>query len=101
MIISKPAIIFHTSQAFFNFLSMACFASVASFQAKWGVGPSGLTGFALFVSISGILLSLFLIPPGVTRRVCSHGHGLRFQPSYRLHNHHLGMDGSRVQKRQQ
>lgn len=39
MIISKPAIIFHTSQAFFNFLSMACFASVASFQAKWGVGP--------------------------------------------------------------
>ncbi|KAN0093118.1 hypothetical protein V8E55_003902 [Tylopilus felleus] len=61
MIISKPAIIFHTSQAFFNFLSMACFASVASFQAKWGVGPSGLTGFALFVSISGILLSLFLM----------------------------------------
>lgn len=39
MIISKPAIIFHTSQAFFNFLSMACFASVASFQAKWNVGP--------------------------------------------------------------
>ncbi|KAG6369401.1 hypothetical protein JVT61DRAFT_14933 [Boletus reticuloceps] len=61
MIISKPAIIFHTSQIFFNFLAMACFASVASFQAKWGVGPSGLTGFALFVSISGILLSSFLM----------------------------------------
>ncbi|KAG9315137.1 hypothetical protein JVU11DRAFT_4260 [Chiua virens] len=61
MIISKPAIIFHTSQAFFNFLAMACFASVASFQAKWGVGPSGLTGFALFVSISGIFLSVFLM----------------------------------------
>jgi len=61
MIISKPAIIFHTSQAFFNFLSMACFASVASFQAKWGVGPSGLTGFALFVSVSGIFLSTFLL----------------------------------------
>ena len=39
MIISKPAIVFHTSQIFFNFLAMACFASVASFQAKWGVGP--------------------------------------------------------------
>ena len=79
MIISKPAIIFHTSQVFFNFLSMACFASVASFQAKWGVGPcaqhltsprvlwltslyaAGLTGFALFVSVSGIFLSLFLL----------------------------------------
>ncbi|KAH0833165.1 hypothetical protein J3R83DRAFT_12192 [Lanmaoa asiatica] len=61
MIISKPAIIFHTSQAFFNFLSMACFASVASFQAKWGVGPSGLTGFALFVSVTGIFLSIFLM----------------------------------------
>ncbi|KAF8134858.1 hypothetical protein EV363DRAFT_1160051 [Boletus edulis] len=61
MIISKPAIIFHTSQIFFNFLAMACFASVASFQAKWGVGPSGLTGFALFVSISGIFLSSFLM----------------------------------------
>ncbi|KAI6042464.1 hypothetical protein EDC04DRAFT_2658242 [Pisolithus marmoratus] len=61
MIISKPAIIFHTSQAFFNFLSMACFASVASFQAKWGVGPSGLSGFAIFVSVSGIFLSLFML----------------------------------------
>ncbi|KAG1781804.1 hypothetical protein EV702DRAFT_1073515 [Suillus placidus] len=61
MIISKPAIIFHISQTFFNFLAMACFASVASFQAKWGIGPSGLSGFALFVSISGIFLALFLL----------------------------------------
>ncbi|KAF9243555.1 hypothetical protein BU15DRAFT_42893 [Melanogaster broomeanus] len=61
MIISKPAIIFHTSQIFFNFLSMACFASVASFQAKWHVGPSGLSGFAIFVSVSGIFLSLFMM----------------------------------------
>lgn len=61
MIISKPAIIFHTSQAFFNFISMACFASVASFQAKWGIGPSGLSGFAIFVSVSGIFLSLFML----------------------------------------
>ncbi|KAL4066822.1 hypothetical protein V8B97DRAFT_1949111 [Scleroderma yunnanense] len=61
MIISKPAVIFHTSQTFFNFLSMACFASVASFQAKWGVGPSGLSGFAIFVSVSGIFHSLFMM----------------------------------------
>ncbi|KAI0926273.1 hypothetical protein AcV5_008775 [Taiwanofungus camphoratus] len=61
MIVSKPAIVFHASQAFFNFLAMCCFASVASFQAKWHVGPSGLTGFALFVSVTGILFPLFLL----------------------------------------
>ncbi|KAI0261546.1 hypothetical protein BC834DRAFT_468820 [Gloeopeniophorella convolvens] len=61
MIVSKPAIIFHSSQIFFNFLAMCCFASVASFQAKWHIGPSGLSGFALFVSITGIFLSLFLL----------------------------------------
>jgi len=41
MIISKPAVIFHTSQAFLSFIAMCCFASVAAFQAHWGVGPSG------------------------------------------------------------
>jgi len=61
MIVSKPTIIFHTSQIFFNFLAMACFASVASFQAKWHVGPSGLTGFALFVTIAGMFLSAFMV----------------------------------------
>ena len=59
---------------------MACFASVAAFQAKWGVGPcmckhlfsfdfnelklsfvAGLSSFALFVSIAGILLSAFML----------------------------------------
>ncbi|KAG7089632.1 hypothetical protein E1B28_011295 [Marasmius oreades] len=61
MIISKPAVVFHTSQVFFNFLAMACFASVAAFQGKWGVGPSGLTGFGLFITIMGILLSSFMM----------------------------------------
>ncbi|KAH8117762.1 hypothetical protein DFH11DRAFT_1570516 [Phellopilus nigrolimitatus] len=61
MIVSKPAVILHSSQAFFNFLAMCCFASVASFQAKWDVGPSGLSGFAIFVSIAGIILSLFML----------------------------------------
>ncbi|KAF8740966.1 hypothetical protein AX14_006443 [Amanita brunnescens Koide BX004] len=61
MIVSKPTIAFHSFQIFFNFLAMACFASVAAFQAKWGVGPSGLSSFALFVSIAGILLSAFML----------------------------------------
>ncbi|KZT06022.1 uncharacterized protein LAESUDRAFT_654232 [Laetiporus sulphureus 93-53] len=61
MIVHKPAIIFHASQAFFNFLAMCCFASVAAFQARWHVGPSGLTGFALFVSVTGVVFPLFLL----------------------------------------
>ncbi|KAJ3481909.1 hypothetical protein NLJ89_g12175 [Agrocybe chaxingu] len=61
MIVSKPTIVFHASQIFFNFIAMCCFASVASFQAKWKVGPSGLTGFALFVAISGMFLSAFML----------------------------------------
>ncbi|KIL67457.1 hypothetical protein M378DRAFT_9250 [Amanita muscaria Koide BX008] len=64
LIVSRPTIIFHSFQIFFNFLAMACFASVASFQAKWGVGPSGLSGFALFVAVAGMFLStaMFMIP---------------------------------------
>jgi len=61
MIISKPAIIFHIGQAFFNFLAMCCMASVAAFQAKFDVGPSGLSGFAIFIAVLGILLPLFLL----------------------------------------
>ncbi|KAI0350032.1 hypothetical protein OH77DRAFT_1431424 [Trametes cingulata] len=61
MIVSKPAIVFYVSQAFFNFLAMCCMAAISAFQAKWGVGPSGLSGFAVFVSVTGILYSLFLL----------------------------------------
>jgi len=61
MIVSKPAIICHTSQIFFLFLAMCCFGSVASFQAKYKIGPSGLSAFALFVSIAGMFLALFLL----------------------------------------
>lgn len=32
-------IVFRVLQIFFDFIAMACFASVASFQAKWKVGP--------------------------------------------------------------
>ncbi|KAF9024957.1 hypothetical protein BDZ89DRAFT_1068736 [Hymenopellis radicata] len=61
MIISKPAIVFHSSQIFFNFLAMCCFASVAAFQAKWDVGPSGLSAFTLFLTVLGILLASFML----------------------------------------
>ncbi|KAG5650816.1 hypothetical protein H0H81_010941 [Sphagnurus paluster] len=61
MIVSKPTIVFHASQIFFSFLAMACFASVASFQAKWGIGPSGLSGFALFIAVAGMFLSSFML----------------------------------------
>ncbi|KAI9512961.1 hypothetical protein F5148DRAFT_1159530 [Russula earlei] len=61
MIVSKPAIICHTSQAFFGFLAMCCFASVASFQARFKIGPSGLSGFAIFISLAGMFLALFLL----------------------------------------
>ncbi|KAJ7746609.1 hypothetical protein B0H16DRAFT_1556417 [Mycena metata] len=61
MIVSKPMIVFHTSQIFFNFLAMCCFASVAAFQAKWHIGPSGLSGLAIFLSILGMILPLFML----------------------------------------
>ncbi|KAJ7721717.1 hypothetical protein DFH07DRAFT_295508 [Mycena maculata] len=61
MIVSKPMIVFHTSQIFFNFLAMCCFASVAAFQEKWHVGPSGLSGLAIFLSILGMFLPLFML----------------------------------------
>jgi len=61
MIISKPAIVFHTLQAFFSFLAMACFASVAAFQARFKVGPSGLSGFAIFITVVDLVLALFMM----------------------------------------
>ncbi|EIN04994.1 hypothetical protein PUNSTDRAFT_75478 [Punctularia strigosozonata HHB-11173 SS5] len=61
MIVSKPTIILHTAQTFFNFLAMCCFASVAAFQSHWGIGVSGLSGFTLFVTISGMFLALFML----------------------------------------
>ncbi|KAI0033100.1 hypothetical protein K488DRAFT_78101 [Vararia minispora EC-137] len=61
MIVSKPIIVCHACQIFFAFIAMCCFASVASFQAKWKVGPSGLTGFALFVAIFTMFLAAGLL----------------------------------------
>ncbi|KZS92381.1 hypothetical protein SISNIDRAFT_486422 [Sistotremastrum niveocremeum HHB9708] len=61
MIVSKPSIVFHASQTFFTFLALCCFASVASFQAQYKVGPSGLSGFAIFLAVMLIVLSMFML----------------------------------------
>ncbi|KAG8968598.1 hypothetical protein FRC03_006718 [Tulasnella sp. 419] len=61
LILSKPLIIFYACQIFFSFLAMACFASVASFQAKWNIGPSGLSSFAIFTSVSLLLGSAVML----------------------------------------
>ncbi|KAG8904093.1 hypothetical protein FRB99_002293 [Tulasnella sp. 403] len=61
MPLSKAAIVFYTLQIFFCFLAMCCFASVASFQKHWGIGVSGLSGFAILVAVTGILLSALLL----------------------------------------
>jgi len=64
MPLSKPAIVFYTLQIFFSFLAMCCFASVASFQKSNGIGVSGLSGLAIFVAVTGLLLSatMLLVP---------------------------------------
>jgi len=40
---------------------MACFASLAAFQAHWKIGPSGLTGFAIFITVVDLVLALFIL----------------------------------------
>lgn len=60
MPLSKPAIAFHAIQIFFAFIAMCCFASVASFQARFQVGPSPLTNFALFCAITNMFLALIM-----------------------------------------
>ncbi|KAF8484371.1 hypothetical protein JB92DRAFT_3085683 [Gautieria morchelliformis] len=61
MIVSKPAIVCHAGEIFFSFLALCCFASVAAFQAKWGVGPSGLSGFSIFIALFGFFIALFMV----------------------------------------
>ncbi|EJU04874.1 hypothetical protein DACRYDRAFT_20477, partial [Dacryopinax primogenitus] len=51
----------HAAQAFFVFLAMCCFASTAAFQAQWKVGPSFLSGFAIFVAVTALILSIYLL----------------------------------------
>lgn len=50
MIVSKPAIVFHVSQVFFNFLAMCTMAGAAAFQQKWHVGPCECDAFRSHVA---------------------------------------------------
>lgn len=65
MIVSKPAIIFYTGQAFCNFIAMSCFAGVASFQAKWGVGPC-----KWHIGTSFLVTGVLMIVCSVFIRIC-------------------------------
>ncbi|CDZ96593.1 hypothetical protein [Phaffia rhodozyma] len=46
---------------FCTFVGMCCFAAVAGFQAKWSIGVSGLSAFALFFSLFLFFLSSFML----------------------------------------
>jgi len=61
MPLSKPAIVFYALQIFFSFLAMCCFASVASFQSSNHIGVSFLSGLAIFISLTGLLLSAMML----------------------------------------
>jgi len=61
MISPEVSIRFHCVLILLNFFAMACFAAVADFQAKWDIGPSALSGYAVVISVAGIFLSLFMI----------------------------------------
>ncbi|KZT56960.1 hypothetical protein CALCODRAFT_453704 [Calocera cornea HHB12733] len=58
---SNYSISAHGAQMFLVFLAMCCFASVAAFQAQWHVGPSFLSGFAIFVAVTALFLSTWLL----------------------------------------
>jgi len=61
LILTKTAIVFHALQIFFVFIAMCCFASLSAFQAQWGVGPSGLNAFAIFIAVFAMFDSAFLL----------------------------------------
>ena len=78
---------FHSIQAFLNFIAMACFAKVADFQARWGIGPcepqpvngrgssrltfsfpiAELSTAAVVSSVIGLVLSLYCIQLNSTK----------------------------------
>ncbi|KAM0755274.1 hypothetical protein T439DRAFT_322312 [Meredithblackwellia eburnea MCA 4105] len=57
-------IILRGLQTFLPFVNLCIYISIASFQAKWGVGPSFLTGLSLFFNAQSLLHGfLFLGTP--------------------------------------
>jgi len=61
LILRKTFIVASSFQIFLSFLAMCCFAGVASFQARYGVGPSALSGIAIFDSLVLLFLAIFLL----------------------------------------
>ncbi|KAH9467390.1 hypothetical protein MJO28_000005 [Puccinia striiformis f. sp. tritici] len=54
---------------FFLSINLFIYIAIAAFQKKWDVGPSGLTGLAIFVLIQGLLHALvFLLVPQIYER---------------------------------
>lgn len=54
---------------FFLFINLFIYIAIAVFQKKWDVGPSGLTGLAIFVLVQGLLHALvFLLVPQIYER---------------------------------
>ncbi|KAI5474233.1 hypothetical protein MNV49_003863, partial [Pseudohyphozyma bogoriensis] len=52
------------AQVFFPFILLCIYIAIATFQKKWGVGPSFLTAFAIFMAVEGIIHgTLFLATP--------------------------------------
>lgn len=49
---------------FFLFINLFIYIAIAVFQKKWGVGPSGLTGLAIFILVQALVaaLALLLVP---------------------------------------
>lgn len=58
-----------SATVFFILINLFIYIAIAGFQKHWGVGPSGLTGLALFVICQAFLHALaFLVVPQIYER---------------------------------
>ncbi|KAH9811763.1 hypothetical protein DFH28DRAFT_420283 [Melampsora americana] len=62
-------VIIRSATVFFILINLFIYIAIAGFQKHWNVGPSGLTGLALFVICQGFLHALaFLVVPQIYER---------------------------------
>ncbi|KAG0150886.1 hypothetical protein CROQUDRAFT_651717 [Cronartium quercuum f. sp. fusiforme G11] len=67
--ISPIQVAIRSATMFFILINLFIYMAIASFQKKWKVGPSGLTGLALFVLCEAFLHALaFLVVPQIYER---------------------------------
>lgn len=67
--LDRLSLILRGLQIFFALVMLLIAIVIASFQSKWVGGPSGLTGFLLFISIASLLTSVvFVVVPIVYER---------------------------------